>query len=105
MPTCTTRLYLRAAASIACPSTTSTLIGFCTHTSSPPAGLDHRQRMPVIGRPDQTMSRSRGLQHLAPVAVRARRFFDCCRVATSRARSDSMRVSTSQSDTTSTGAT
>src|SRR5918992_1574630 len=35
MPTCTTRLYFRAAASIAWPSTTSTLIGFCTHTSIP----------------------------------------------------------------------
>ena len=35
MPTCTTRLYLRAAASIAWPSTTSTLIGFCTQTSRP----------------------------------------------------------------------
>ena len=35
VPTCTTRLYLRAAASIASPSFTSTLIGFCWYTSHP----------------------------------------------------------------------
>jgi hypothetical protein len=35
MPTCTTRPCLRAAATIASPSRTSTLIGFCTYTSAP----------------------------------------------------------------------
>ena len=35
IPTWTTRLYFRAAASIAWPSTTSTLTGFWTQTSSP----------------------------------------------------------------------
>ena len=35
VPTCTTRLYLRAAASIAWPSAMSTLIGFWQYTSAP----------------------------------------------------------------------
>ena len=35
MFTCTVRPCFRAAASIACPSTTSTLIGFSTYTSAP----------------------------------------------------------------------
>ncbi len=35
VPTCTTRPCLRAAATIACPSATSTLIGFWQYTSAP----------------------------------------------------------------------
>ncbi len=35
VPTCTTRLCSRAAASMASPSFTSTLIGFCTYTPAP----------------------------------------------------------------------
>ena len=53
VPTCTTRLYLRAAASMAWPSTMSTLMGFCTYMSHAGlGGFDHRQRVPVVRRGD-----------------------------------------------------
>ena len=69
VPTCTTRLCLRAAASIAWPSTTSTLIGFCTVDVGPGLdGGDHRQGVPVVGRGDQDDVEVLLLEHLAVVA-------------------------------------
>src|SRR5947199_330825 len=47
-PTCTTLRSLRAAATIAWPSATSTLIGFCTHTAAP-VWMKSRRSMRHLG--------------------------------------------------------
>ena len=74
VPTCTTRPLRRAAASIAWLSTTSTLVGFSTYTSAPALdGLDHRQRVPVVGCRDEDEVEVALGQHLAVVGVAARR--------------------------------
>ena len=73
VPTCTTRLYFRAAANIAWPSTISTLMGFCTYTSTPRLHrLDHRQRVPVIGRRDLHHVQIFLPEHLAVVGEQPR---------------------------------
>ena len=73
VPTCTTRWCLRAAASMAWPSTTSTLIGFCDVDVGPGLdGGDHRQGVPVVGRGDQDDVEVLLLEHLAVVGVGAR---------------------------------
>ena len=73
VPTCTTRLCLRAAASIAWPSATSTLIGFWhIDIGAGLDGRDHRQRVPVVRRGDQHDVEVLFLEHLAIVAVGAR---------------------------------
>ena len=73
VPTCTTRLYLRAAASIAWPSATSTLMGFWQYTSDARFhGLDHGERVPVIRRRDQDNVQILLAQHLAVVGIGAR---------------------------------
>ena len=70
VPTWTTRLCLRAAASMAWPSITSTLIGFCDVDVGPGLhGGDHRQGVPVVGRGDQDDVEVLLLEHLAVVGV------------------------------------
>ena len=106
VPTCTTRLCLRAAASIACPSTHIDADRLLAVDVGPGfAGGDHRQGVPVVGRADEDDVEVLLLEHLAVVAVEPRLFFDFCRWATMSAALSSCFLSTSHSETTSTGAT
>ena len=66
VPTCTTRLYFRAAATMASPSSTSTLIGFCyVHMRACFHGFDGLQGMPVVRAANQHYVELVLGQHLA----------------------------------------
>ena len=98
VPTCTTRLCLRAAATIASPSSTSRLIGFCNRRRPPPRRPRSSAGVPMVGRADEHDVEILLLEHLAIVAVSRGVFFDFCRWATISAAPFSMLLSTSQSD-------
>ena len=68
-------------------------------------GRDHRQRVPVVRRADQHDVEISFLQHLAIIGIGRGFLCDACRCATISAASASIWLSTSHSDTTSTGAT